>query len=490
MDYLLTLSWPTLILAFTLLMLCLYLAREPAHALLSKSFCTLYMGLRLVSRALSTLAKQLKTRNREVLFNLGREQTERELRKEFHEITQFVQRDLGGYPALQQDIRCSITQIQADYEASEAAPIAIPEWAEAVESIAKLKDDHHHSNTKVLEQIHQTAITQHKDNLKSNRENTQKRHSHLQKLLPYWRKLSFSIDDTGKHLIEIEKRASHIDTHMSRFEEIHQQSDKALRMLHMSTLTQFLVSALVIVIAAGGAFFNFHLIALPMSEMVGSVQRVGGVKVSDLAALVIICMEMCAGIFLLESLRITKLFPLIGSMDDRTRRVIMVTSLTVLLTLACTESALAFMRDQIANELSELRSSLAGLDLTSSEVSTSSAAHWIPLAANMVLGFILPIALTMIAIPLEYLLQSGRNIIAQILVFLLSTIAVTIRLLANCARHLGKISIAAYDFLIAGPLFIEGQALKFKTKNATPNTDWLGVTQSIEAQHAPKGERV
>jgi hypothetical protein len=96
--------------------------------------------------------------------------------------------------------------------------------------------------------------------------------------------------------------------------------------------------------------------------MVGSVERAGGVKVADLAALVIICLEVTAGIFLLESIRITKLFPLIGSMDDKFRRVFLVSAAAVLLILASTEAALAFMRDQIAGDLVNLRASRAGVD--------------------------------------------------------------------------------------------------------------------------------
>ena len=288
----------------------------------------------------------------------------------------------------------------------------------------------------------------------------------MQKLLPYWRKLSFSIDETGNKLQDIVKRSEKIDAQMARYEEINQGTDQAVRILGLSAITQFLISALVIAIAIGGAFFNFHLIALPMSEMVGSVQRIGGVKVSDLAALVIICMEMCAGIFLLEGLRITKLFPMIGSMDDRTRRIIVATSLCVLITLACTESALAFMRDEIAGDLAALRASLAGTEIDDTAVPTGSQ-HWIPLAANMVLGFILPIALTMIAIPLEYLLQSGRTVIGNVLTFLASTLALILRLLGGAFGQLGKLMLSAYDLLIAGPIFLENliKARKPKVKN-------------------------
>ncbi len=43
-------------------------------------------------------------------------------------------------------------------------------------------------------------------------------------------------------------------------------------------------------------------------------------KTSDIAALVIILIEIAMGLFLLESLRITRLFPIISSMDDQMHR--------------------------------------------------------------------------------------------------------------------------------------------------------------------------
>lgn len=469
MTQLLNAGWPAFILIFMLAMLTLYVAREPAHRAINGIFGGLQRSFRLLSKALSANVQQLKLRNREVLLNLGREQGTRELNKEFHEISRFVQRDLGGYPELQQRTREQLNHIQAEHENSKLVPAELPEWTDAVESLTKLKANNPGTHTKVLEQIHASANSQHRENLKAFNDANSKRHQALQKILPYWRKLSFSIDETGTRLQEIIKRSEKIDTQMARYEEIERGSDQAIRFLSMSAITQFIVSALVITIAIGGAFFNFHLIALPMSEMVGSVQRIGGVKVSDLAALVIICMEMCAGIFLLEGLRITKLFPMIGSMDDRTRRVIIATSLAVLITLACTESALAFMRDQIAADLAALRSSLAGSAIDAGATQTGSQ-HWIPLAANMVLGFVLPIALTMIAIPLEYLLQSGRTVIGNILTYLLSMLAVTLRLLSGLFAQIGKFALSAYDLLIAGPIYVENLLKKKKSGRGSADT--------------------
>ncbi|ACR12566.1 putative membrane protein [Teredinibacter turnerae T7901] len=347
-----------------------------------------------------------------------------------------------------------MNRIRDDYDNSREVPTSAPDWLEAVNAIATIKqtDPAAATNGRILEQIHHSADVQHKENLAAYRKSTANRHRILKAMTPYWRKLAYSVDEVGNRLKEITTRAQSIDQQMLKFNEIVAGTHQAERALKASSITQFVIAALVIAVAAGGAFFNFHLIALPMSEMVGSAQRIGGVKVADLAALVIICLETTAGIFLLESLRITQLFPLIGSMDDRVRRAIMICASCLLLILASTESALAFMRDQIALDLANLRASLAGVDSAEGHSGINS---WIPLAANMVLGFILPLALTMVAIPLEYLLQTARTLLGSLAEILLAASVSILRLTASGIKHTGVVVIGLYDLLIAAPLWVE-----------------------------------
>ena len=73
----------------------------------------------------------------------------------------------------------------------------------------------------------------------------------------------------------------------------------------------------------------------------------------------------------------------------------------------------------------------------------------------MILGFILPLALTMVAVPLEYMLQTGRTVFGGLLEILLNAFAVLLRITANAIRHLSKITLSLYDLLIAAPLWIE-----------------------------------
>ncbi|NIW24713.1 MAG: hypothetical protein GWN29_09200, partial [Gammaproteobacteria bacterium] len=100
-----------------------------------------------------------------------------------------------------------------------------------------------------------------------------------------------------------------------------------------------------LLVAVGGAAINFSLIARPMAEMVGGTSFIGGFRTADIAALVIILVEISMGLFLMESLRITRLFPVIGALADKLRvRMIWIT-FTILLFLASVEAGLAYMRE-------------------------------------------------------------------------------------------------------------------------------------------------
>ena len=58
-----------------------------------------------------------------------------------------------------------------------------------------------------------------------------------------------------------------------------------------------------------------------MSEMVGAGDYLtASLRTSEVAALVIIFVEASMGLFLMESLRITHLFPRIPNLHDRMRR--------------------------------------------------------------------------------------------------------------------------------------------------------------------------
>jgi hypothetical protein len=223
-------------------------------------------------------------------------------------------------------------------------------------------------------------------------------------------------------------------------------------MLTVSALTQFFVASLVLAIAAGGALINFKLIALPMSEMVGAGDYLTAtLRTSEVAALVIIFVEAAMGLFLMETLRITHLFPKIHGLPERMRVRMMWVAFVLLVALAGIEAALALMRDMLIADKQALLQSLAA---------TQAAAQdgWltrIPTMGQMLLGFILPFALAFIAIPLESFITSARTVGGTAMVILVRTVAVALRLAGNFVRQLSRVLITLYDITIVLPLLAE-----------------------------------
>jgi len=318
-----------------------------------------------------------------------------------------------------------------------------------VKAIAKIPFNNDPTVANIFKEIHKSITKQYKSTMDEYRKSTGARHGLLRQMMPYWRKLTQTLDQVGKKITGLQERATVIDHRMEDYEEIRAKTNKAERMLESSSMTQFIISGLVLLIAFGGAVINFNLIALPMSEMVGGGSYIGQFKTSNVAALVIILVEVAMGLYLMESLRITKLFPVIGSMDDKMRRRMIWVTFGILLILACVESALAFMRDRIAADMQALRQSLAAVE------GTQSVNSWIPTVGQMVMGFILPFALTFVAIPLESFINSSLTVMGFVLVGLLRVTAFLLRLMGNIASYLGELLVNLYDVLIFPPLWIE-----------------------------------
>jgi hypothetical protein len=444
-----TLAWPLLIVvAITLL----YLARSQAHRAIAAASRVIANALRLTARSLRIAESRIRLRNREVLLAEGLEAVEKELEREFQRVDAVVKRDLQSYPAFHRHMADIITRIDEDYCQSTEVPPSPPSWVTAIEAVAKVKNDADGGVTVILEGIHKTLEKHHKTAMEDYRRASRTRHGLLNKMMPFWRKLSKTLEEVGKTITGLQERSRVIDCKMAEYEAIRAGSDSAERRLSSSSLTQFVVAGLVMLIAFGGAVINFNLIALPMSEMVGGGSYIGQFKTSDVAALVIILVEVSMGLFLMESLRITRLFPIIGMMDDKMRRRMIWISFTILLIMAGVESALAFMRDGIAADLQALRQSLSG-----TEAAVASSKSLIPTVGQMVLGFVLPFALTFVAIPLESFIHSARTVLGLALAALLRALTFLLRLAASIVHYLGKTALTLYDLLIFPPLWIEGK---------------------------------
>ena len=440
-------------------MMILYLGRSAAHSAIRALGSALNSVFVLASRGVMSAQARLVERNKEVLLEMGRERAERLVEREFDRVNVVVGRDLSGYPALHRKLADEIARIDEDYAEATEVPPSPPEWIKAVETIASIPSNGDPLVGRILSDIHKTLNTALKNTMNEYRKASRERHRLLAKMLPFWRRLNQTLDRVGRTIKGLQERSEAIDHQMNNYEQILKKSDAAVRMLSASSMTLFVSSGIVLLIALLGAFVNFHLIALPMSEMVGASAYVGPVKMSDIAGMTIVLIEIAMGLFLMESLRITRLFPVIGMMEDQMRKRMVWVSLGILLTLACVESSLAYMRDLLAADREALTQSLAGVAVTQAQF------RWIPSIGQMVMGFMLPFALSFVAIPLESFIHSSRLVFGSALAATLRGLAAFLELLGNLTSNLTQTLVHIYDLAIVLPLKLEQLAVRRKVQN-------------------------
>ncbi|MFQ5353602.1 MAG: hypothetical protein ACE5DR_01530, partial [Thermodesulfobacteriota bacterium] len=399
--------WPTqpalsLLIWLFISVVLMYLARTPAHQFIT-SFCRLISrSLKMASKSLMLAEARLCKRNREVIIAEGREACERSIEREFHRIDSTIKKDLSTYPVLNRTLSDLAKKIDDDYSKCGEVPPEPSDWVKAVEAVAKIKTAGDTQTAKMLGDIKVSINDHHSEAMEEYRKSSTERHNVLSKIAPYWRDLTGKLDKVSGSIKGIQERSAVIDKKLRDFDRLTAKADETARTLAVSSATQFVISGLVLLVAIGGAAINFNLIALPMSEMVGGGSYIGPYKTSSIAAMVIIMVEVAMGLYLMEALRITSLFPVIGSMNDRMRVRMLWITFSILFILAGVEASLAYMRDVIALDTQALRQSLAQVE------SVQGTTSWIPTVGQMVMGFILPFALTFVAIPLESFIHSSR----------------------------------------------------------------------------------
>lgn len=446
--------WPvaSALLWIILIVSALYLARGTAHKAIHATAKAFHRSFRTASKAVARSQGNLAARNRDVLLAAGREAKERVIEREFDRINDTVRKDLANYGELHRALDESIDRIEDDHQESINVPPDPPGWVKAVEAIAKIDErEGRFGIGNILTDIHKSVVRAHKEAMTAYESASKKRHESLGRMRPDWRRIQTTLNRVGKNVDSLLSRSVTIDRLMQEYEDIVRGHDRAISVLSSSSLVNFFVSAFVLGVAIGGAAINFSLIARPMAEMVGGTSAIGNFRTADIAALVIILVEISMGLFLMESLRITRLFPVISALPDKTRVRMAWITFSILLLLASVEAGLAYMREVLLHDELATSALLRG-DLTST---ATSQYLWITTAAQMGMGFILPFALVFVAIPLETFVHSLRTVLGVTSIGMLRVTSLLLRVFGNAALYLGALLEHIYDLPLFVPLWLE-----------------------------------
>ncbi|MDH5784401.1 MAG: hypothetical protein OEZ16_02195 [Chromatiales bacterium] len=432
-------------------MVFLYLARTPMQKALESIDEGIAGGLTRISAWINLVVVKMRDKNRQVLLESSIAETEDKILHEFRRMESGYVKHLADYPALHLKLDESIAIVDADYtECGQVIPEA-PGWNDAAASIAQIKSNGSSDRMieKMLKELHKSAIEGEKNALSEMRKTASQRHKILSGMSSTWGKI-LKIMKTVESKVSLVLETTHkIEKFMKEYDAIRQGGEQSIDMLSSRATKLFIFSMLVILVAGFGAFINFQLIALPMSELVPAGTRVLGLQVSDVAALVIVTLEVVLGIFLMEALGITNIFPQISSMTMGKRRLLLYASILGLFFLASVEAALAVLREHIAETNAATTQALAGKAITASESDSN-----ITVIGQATLGFVLPWILAMVAVPLEMLIESGQHVLTKLLILIIILLGYIVGILGHILNTAMKAFVHLYDAYIIVPMKI------------------------------------
>jgi hypothetical protein len=432
-------------------MVFLFFAREPVHKMIQAFSDATAGGLRKMAEWTKNTAKAMREKDRKVLLESGVAKIQGEILQEFSKIDMANTKSLAGYPKLQLKLDDNISQIERDYqECGQITPEA-PGWSEVIESIGKAQGS---TSDRIIEgmlaEIHKSAVDGEKKALTEFREVSAKRHKILGSMAPVWKRVEKLGKETNNQVEKVMENSRNIEKYMARYEKISAAEPESIDLLSSKVTKLFIISLIVIFVGLVGAFINFNLIALPMSELVPAGVRVAGMAVSEISALVIVALELVLGIFLFEAIGVTHTFPQISNMTRGKRNIILYGCLLGLLFLSTVEASLAILRENLAEAKTALDISLAGESATTSENVNSQ----ITLIGQALLGFVLPWILAVIAIPLEMFIEASQHAFSKIYTLFISLLCHLANMTAFLVEGFFNILVHVFEIYIIIPVQI------------------------------------
>jgi hypothetical protein len=432
-------------------MIFLFFAREPVHKMIQTLSDATAGGLRKLAEWTKNTAQAMREKDRKVLLESGVAKIQGEILQEFAKIDMANTKSLAGYPKLQLKLDENISRLETDYnECGQVTPEA-PGWSEVVESIAKVKGS---TSDRIIEgmlgEIHKSAVEGEKKALSELREVSAKRHKILGSMAPVWKRVEKLGKEISSQVDKVMENSRNIEKYMTQYEKISAAEPESIDMLSSKVTKLFIISLIVICVGLVGAFINFNLIALPMSELVPAGVRVAGMPVSEVSALVIVALELVLGIFLFEAIGVTHTFPQIANMTRGKRKIILYGCLLGLLFLSSVEASLAILRENLAEAKNALDISLAGGSAAVSDNINSK----ITLIGQAMLGFVLPWILAVIAIPLEMFIEASQHAFAKMYTVFITLLCHLANMIAYLIEGFFNILVHLFEIYIIIPVQI------------------------------------
>lgn len=424
--------------------LVLYLGRPSFHRGARALARLVRHPLKLGERFLRAGAADIRRRNGALLQAQARAEAALEIEREWTRLDEVVRRDVQGFPALQEALLRQIEQWEAEFARSGELPQPSPEWTKAVTAVARLKIGDDDVGERIQAGFQAFVQKAQDEALRERRKAVAERHRQLGRAQQMWQVVARSLDRANNRLARVAESAFTIHEAVDRYQALCERAPVFDRGLVASAASRLLVAGFVLVVAAGGAFMNAHLMEAPLRWLgVGGGLALAGHPAPDIAATILIAIEVVAGIVLFDALDVTHLFGVVAVLPKRTRRRAAGGALGLLVTLAALQAVLAFVRESAGQAVPMVKA-----------VAVPDLPLW-QTAAEVLLAFVLPSLMALVAIPLEAFIYSLRAVMGALVEGLVRALAFALRLVERTLAGTVDTLSALYDLFILPPLLLE-----------------------------------
>ncbi len=365
-------------------------------------------------------AAALFKRARAAMLAAGGLELQGKLEKDFHRIETGFSERLGQYSILHRKLDELVQRLEQDYQDSGISPPDVPGWTAAVETIAGIPSADDPNVKEILAGVQKSLDESQRQALHAYRADSAERHEILERTRSIWKEVRVLMERTNESVSGALNTATRVNVYIDEYARVRDDDHVAARALSYSAAKRFAISSLVLCAALGGAFANFQLLEPALGALLPAGAAFAGVPAASLSAVAVVLLELALGVFGMDLVGITELFPRLGRLPLARRRLLLGGTVASLLLLATIGAVLA---------------------------------------ESSLLGFVWPWLVALAAVPLEMFLDNGRHVAMHASAVVLSGIGSLAYVGGRAARTVIELIPSLYDAYVSIPLRIE-RALK------------------------------
>jgi hypothetical protein len=342
------------------------------------------------------------------------------LEKDFHRIETGFSERLGQYSILHRKLDELVQRLEQDYQDSGMSPPDVPGWTAALETMAGIPSADDPNVKEILAGVQKSLDESQRQALHAYRADAAERHAILERTRSIWKEVRVLMDRTNESVSGALSTATRVNVYIDEYARVRDDDHVAARALSYSAAKRFAISSLVLCAALGGAFANFQLLEPALGALLPAGAAFAGLPAAGLSAVAVVLLELALGVFAMDLIGITELFPRLARLPLARRRLLLAGSAASLLLLATIGAVLA---------------------------------------ESALLGFVWPWLVALAAVPLEMFLDNGRHVAMHASAIVLSGLGSLAYVGGRAARTVIELIPSLYDAYVSVPLRIE-RALK------------------------------